>query len=505
MRRLASLSTPLALAAALGACSGSPPGTPSSAGAPSAGVSGSLGGSSGGSAGLPARVPPRSQPGSCGLESPAFCENFETPKPGGNGGDIDETRWSFSRWGHETRQHFVRVPTSSEATTLHPSLFCGKPFSNILMHDDVVACDGIGIDGLTSRQLNEVYDDQGDFAINAMRARQLFDFTDRTGTIVFDVDAKINECNQGHGWWIELWVTEDPAPIPYHEAPGVLSYPRNGVGFNFQGLNSCPQGRGATQVSRVFVAKDYAILHDFPGWELTFDSDQARCFKVADQKLNHVKVLLSKDQAEIWASDYDDAQHPHRIAVAKNLDLPFTRGYVHLEHSAYNARKDYAPPCTTNDDVTGVQTYRWDNIGFDGPSYALPRAYEVDDNDEPDIDGVGGRLYGYYLTDHSWVTLHVRGLDLSGATSASMDFSFLGDQGRVLEYRFNGGATHEFTIPALFDTGGTPREGTRTFSNQVPLAELTNGDNTIEVMMSAPQKNKEEYIANVELTVQAEP
>ena len=76
---------------------------------------------------VPEQAPPRSPPGSCGLDQPAFCEDFETPKPGGRSGDLDESRFSFARWGHETRMHFVRIPATTEPDTLFPSVFCGKP------------------------------------------------------------------------------------------------------------------------------------------------------------------------------------------------------------------------------------------------------------------------------------------------------------------------------------------------------------------------------------------
>jgi len=455
-------------------------------------------GSSGGPA-LPVQVPPRAPPGSCGMDHPAFCEDFETPDPGGRSGDLDEKRWSFARWGHETRMHFVRVPASTDTKSVAPATFCGKPFSGLLPGKDIAICDGTGVDGLTSHQLNEVYDDQGDFAINSNRVRQLFDFTDRTGTIQFDVDAKVNPCNLGHGWWIELWVTAEPAPIPYHEAPGVLSYPKNGLAIMFQGLNNCPQGRSATEVNGIFVSKDFGVVHDVPGWELSHDSDSARCFKITDQKMNRIKVLLNKDQAEIWASDYDDAMNMHRIAVAPHLDLPFTRGYVHLQHSQYNARKDL---CSDGGEPTGIQTYRWDNVAFDGPSYASPRGYGVDDNTEPDIDGLGGHQYGWYLSDQKWIALKVKGVDIKDATSASLDYNLLLGAGRVLKYRLNGGPTHEYTVPTFLDGAGGPRAGLRAFSNDFPVSELVAGENTIEVMTSSPAAEKEEMIGNVELTVQ---
>ena len=41
----------------------------------------------------------------------------------------------------------------------------------------------------------------------------------------------------GHGWWLEFWVTDQPVPIPYHGAPSVGSYPRNGFGLQIAPFN----------------------------------------------------------------------------------------------------------------------------------------------------------------------------------------------------------------------------------------------------------------------------
>jgi hypothetical protein len=469
-------------------CSGSASGTPPG-GHPSGGTNGS-----GGSGGLPHVVPPRAEPGTCELEAPAFCEEFAQPHDGGRGGQIDENSWSFSRYGHETRQLFVRIPASVEAGYELPPTFCGMPFAGLLMPNDVAVCDGVGADGLLSTQLNEVYDDQGDFAFNSMRIRQLFDFTDREGTITLDVDGKINPFNLGHGWWIELFITDDTAPMPYHESPGVLSYPKNGLGFAFQGLNSCSDakgGRTGNEISRVFVTKNYQIVHDYPGWELHFDDYEGRCFKTADGQLNRFKFVISQNRAEVWASDYDDAKNVRKIMSIEPLDLNFTRGFVHLQHSAYNARKD--------GHVTGAQTYRWDNIGFDGPSYAMPRAYEIADNDEPDIDGAGGKLYGYYLSADTWTSIPIHSVDLSDANKATFAFSFFIAVGRGLQYRFNGGPEHTFTVPNYGYTGHILRG----FAVDVPIEELVNGENTIELKMAPPQEYNTEIVGNMELTVEA--
>lgn len=444
---------------------------------------------------LPNEVPPRSEPGSCGLEKPAFCDNFEKASPGGRSGDLNESDWSFSRWGHLTTQHFVRVPSSTEPDRTITSTFCGKTFSGLLPPGDAVICDGIGVDGLTTSQFNEVYNDQGDFAFNSLRARQLFDFTDRTGTVVFDVDAKINPKNLGHGWWVEFWITDDSAPMPYHEAPGIVPYPKNGLGINFQGLNDCPQGREASEVSRVFVTHDHEIIHDYPGFELIHDPGEARCFKAKDTFPNRFKIMVTKDTVEVWGSNYDDGENLHRMIRAESLDLNFTRGYIHMQHSAYNAPKD--------GDVTAVQTYRWDNIGFDGPSYALPRGYSAPNNTEPDKEGKGGLLIGYILSDKDWVSIPFEGVELKDAMNATLDLNLLADSNRTLQYRFNGGPTHDHTVPK-YAYSGSNREGMRGFSLPVDLADLTDGDNTLEVKMSSPimgGSNTYEYVGNVDLTV----
>jgi len=390
-------------------------------------------------------------------------------------------------------------------------VFCGKPFSGLLPNDDISVCNGIGADGLTSGQLNEVYDDQGDFAINASRIRQMFDFTGRTGTIVYDVDAKINPCNLGHGWWTELWVTEDPAPIPYHEAPGVLSYPRNGFGINFQGLNTCPQGRTATEISGILVTKDFKILHAYAGWTLGHDSDEDRCITTKDQKMNRFKILINKDTVEVWGSNIEDPENPHRMAVISDADLPFEKGYVHLEHSQYNGRKDGCENQVVtpgqpalNGTITGVQTYRWDNVGFDGPTYATPRSYEVPYNTEPEIDNVGGYMYGYRINADDWTALPtLSNVDLDKAKGATLDYSFLGTAGSGFSvlFRVNGGPTHTYVIPDLFSQDGAARNGLRAFTNAIPLEELVQGDNVLEFMTSVKNDDPEQYVGNVELTV----
>jgi hypothetical protein len=445
----------------------------------------------------------------CGLEDPAFCETFETPSPGGRGGDLDESTWSFARWGHEWGAFWVRVPATSRDDVLFRPTFCGELFEGILPGDDVRTCEGIGADGQSSNQLNEVFDDAGDFGINSMRARQLFDFTEREGRLVWDVDAKYNPHNLGHGWWIEVWITEDPAPIPYHEAPTVASLPRNGVGFAFRFGGACGRDvdQWANSLENVHVIADHQFVHAYDGNAFEYETDwpsAERCFRVEDGRLNHFELRITRDRAELWASDYDDLTTMRRRVVVPNLDLDFSRGYVHFQHAHYNAIKDGLvlegqSHCEEPNCPTPSQTFRWDNIGFDGPRYPTPRAYDIEDDDTPG-GTLGGVRLGYPLADGAVRTFTVRGVDTSDAIAASFNFSGFDDPGDAIEVRFNGGAWHRSVTPLIDGLFMPDNTALRSMSIAVPLEELREGDNTIEVRALAP--DFEEGIGNADLTIE---
>jgi hypothetical protein len=481
---------------------------PAAGGGGSGNASGAGGSSSGGSAnggGGPKPIEPSVEPGSCGLDQPAFCEKFETPKPGGRGGDLDEARWSFSRWGHEWEHLWVRVPASTYPDHLFPATFCGAPFSNIGPGEDVRICDGVGVDGTTSHQLNEVFDDQEDFGFNSMRIRQPFDFTDRTGKVVWDVDAKINPLNVGHGWWIEVWITEDPSPMPYHEAPTVTSFPRNGLGLALRFGGACEQeldGPWQSALETVHVTKDHQLVHAYDYWSFA-SAYETRCFRTFDGKLNHFELRVSKDALELWVADYDDPASLALRARVEDLDLPFTRGYVHLQHAHYNAQKDGLEGCGSGGgDLTQCptrsQTFRWDNIGFDGPTYPLPRAYDVPDNDEPRGSGT---MLGYDLGPNARA-FTLDDVDVSGGLRAWLAFDVMQPAGATFEYRFNGNPWHSFVLPET--AGVTPDASIHGYALEAPLAELVSGTNVIEVRSPEPGPWVPEGIGNIDLTIEVQ-
>jgi hypothetical protein len=418
----------------------------------------------------------------------AFCENFETPHPGGRGGDLDEQVWRVGRFSYIATQFWVRGGASTDDQAMFPATFCGQPFNDIRPDQDMKSCDGVGVDG-PSRQLNEVFDDLDGLGMNAMGIRQPFDFTGRTGKIVWDVDAKINPLNVGHGWWIEVWLTEDPAPLPYHPLSGMpVALPRRALGLSFAFGTNCDETAQAWQtvLEDVFVSDGYQQVHEYFRGDPAIVDTEPKCFRSADGRLNRMELHVSQDQAELWASDYDDPTHPKLRATVSPLDLQFSRAYVHFIHAQFQAIKDDAAP---------AQTYRWDNIAFDGPKEPLPSAYDIADNSTP-ADFDAGVVLSYDLSKGQTQTFTVPDVNLDSAAGASLNFDLIAVQGLTMEARFNAGAWHSLVVP-----DGEPSErALRSFSMAVPVSELVTGSNSIDVRV--PSVVQDEAIGNIDLTVE---
>jgi hypothetical protein len=291
--------------------------------------------------------------------------------------------------------------------------------------------------------------------------------------------------------------------MPVAELPTVTSYPRKGVGFAFRTGGDCREDPSAWQnaLDVVYVVDDYQIVHTYPFYDLVYDNYDNRCFRVKDAALNHFELRISKDVAEIRVSDYDDPANPRLRVTTLPLDLSFTRGYVHFAHVASDAGKGGAPGCGSTDVTqcaTPTQTFRWDNIGFDGPSTERPRSYDIPENG---ARGAGdGMLLGWFLDPKSPSTFRVHGVDLGGATRASFNFALNANAGQVLEYQFNSGAVHKLTVP---DTVNSQQGGIRGYSVTAPLAELVAGDNAIA--LHVPNPTVDQSVGNLDLIVETSP
>lgn len=464
----------IAAVASLAACSS--PKTPS-------------GGAGGGPPG-PDEIPTKYVPGSCNLDKPAFCDTFETESPGGRGGPLDETNWSVARWGLPMTggfRNFARRAATSVDDGMNTPSFCGAAFNDILPTADLGFCDGVDGGGFASKQLNEVFNDDDSFAFTSLRIRQPFDFANREGTIVFDVDAKRNIDFDGHGWWVEIWLSADPTPMPYHGAPTVGSYARRAIGFQLAPASTeCfhQESPVCNQVGRIVIEKDFKIERDGP-------IDPNGTFNTFDAKLNRFKFVVSTSKVELWGSNYDAKGEMVKLAVADNLALDWTRGYIHLQHAQYNAGKAHA---------SSSQTFRWDNVAFDGPAFPTPRGYEAPDASEMVGNGDSPVVqFGYDLVRGGAkpVDLVIPGVDLTNALSATLNFDMVTHGGRDLKYSLNGGELHTLKTPDALGHDDLMR----TFSLPVPLTELIAGDNAVHFECDDPGTGNNESLGNIDITV----
>jgi hypothetical protein len=482
-------------------------GTASSVGAGGGGLAGSgpaVGGngggvSAGGAGGASMVMPPHQA--DCGLANQAFCEDFETVHAGGRGGDLDEKIWSFSRWGHASTNFFNRAKAFSSPPGLSfenaPPTLCGQTFTAILPPDDAKICPGANG---ASNQFNELFTDNTGLSVNSMRIRQPFDFKDRTGKIVFDVDAKINPRFDGHGWWPEIWITDDPGPLPYHGAPTLAPYPTNGIGFRFDGAGLA---RGTNRIEHVFVSRNHEIiLESFVNGNVAFNTQ--------DGVLNHFELTLSTDKFELFATDAGVPGSLRSVGKMDGLDLNFTRGYIHFQHAHYNANKHCCgnpctEVCTGNEPISQIQgsyaspaqVYRWDNIGFDGPVIKTPRSYDV--SDQLKAFTLGGTDYesvGYYFNGKP-LSFQLTDVDPSGGTKATFNFD-IDDMtpGRQVRFRFNGHDWHMITTPTVFKDNLM-----RSYSAEVPLGDLVSGTNNVDVEL-VDKTTGNEAIGNIDLSVE---
>jgi hypothetical protein len=483
------------------------------------GTSAAAGGGGAPPAGAGAGAGPAGQPG-CGLDAAAFCETFDTPHPGGRGGEIDETRFAFSRYHRDRIAAYTFPPESNISAYSNPHgppLLCGEPFSDVVPPNDVRVCGG---------HLEEMFNDAGGIPINSFMVRQPFDFTGRTGAVMFDVDAKRNDGWDGHGWWLEVWITEHPAPIPYHDAPTIQSSPRNAIGFQISAGDAFEDLTVAT-ISGLAVVRDGEFVRDIlvseDGSAGSEELDGAY-FKVQDQALNRFRIELSQDEIRIFSSDHDAPDDLRLAAHATELGLTFSTGYVHFQHVHYNAGKTPTSLCQcVNDEKTAclpdcscamcadfpngffasqAQTYRWDNIAFDGPVHPAPRAYDVPDSlrdwSFPDGDVFVHRVdLGYHWPGPTDLapgrgTLELHDVDPTDAAHATFNFNAGAAASAEIRFRFNGGTWQSAVFVA---PDPEPVDLLRTYSAAVPIADLRAGTNTVELESTA------DFYSNLDLTI----
>jgi hypothetical protein len=457
----------------------------------------------------------------CGLEATAFCDTFDAPSTTrGRAGELDPQKWSGSRL-------VVQLPTTG-----------GNPFpimpaaidncrSGLLLtafpDNDTLICDPSAT--VASPHLLVAVAAQN-YGENSYRIRQPFDFAGRTGTIVFDAEA----FNLPLLGWISLDVTADPIAVPsfairFNDEGAVI--PQNA--FEVQLSNSC--GAAATTVSPTgsFTLDSIQVFQNYVDTVLS-PAQASPCLPTLQGALNHFEVQVSQQNIAVFATPFSPdgvTFETPQLVYSVDVDLPFTRGYVHITTHNHATLK-YSP-----DNQLQSWSAHWDNVGFDGPVIANWREYEVPDS----LVAFSGAPFGFSAPPQGSVdvgyvvadatqgpnaSLHFSGVDLTGVTTARIALSSWYDiNGGTpsqfsLQYRLNGGAwidrsltAAELTLTMVSPGGPQIIQGTTTFTSQmwgafgqmleVPVADLVAGDNTIEFVTANVPQSYPPAVANVDL------
>ena len=461
----------------------------SNGGRPSGGSS-----SGGASAGSTGTVYPPGPPG-CGLEQAAFCETFDAPSSAPTrAGELDGSRFSAARMcnigGPSSNDEAVAIGSARL-----PACRGGLP-EQVFPSQDALICDGT--DAIQSNHLLVLVAAQN-YGQNSYRIRQPFDFAGRTGKIVFDGEGY----NVGLLGWISLEVTEDPTPAPSFTLQQNFengSIPRNG--FEVQFSHNC--GGDHVGIGAFLVYDDFK--------QTLFLENEGDCATAAAGKLNHFEIDIATDHVDVYATPASDngKDFGERVQLASvDVELPFSRGYVHLTTHNHATLK-------YSDDMVDAWQARWDNVGFDGPAIlGAFREYEALDSLSSTEDGkvnVGWRVAD--AAEGPAQQIEIPGVNLEAAKSAQIALQnwalhFAGDTppaDYALNYRVNG---HDWkqrllTSSELQMMADLPNAGTRSLLLDVDLGELVTGKNTLELTTSNVSTGYPPVALNIDLILRTE-
>jgi hypothetical protein len=420
----------------------------------------------------------------------AFCETFDRPAGvATRAGELDPKRWSAARMCN------IGGPSGDgEAVAIGqaklPPCRSGLP-AHVLPASDALICDGNP--QIQNSHLLVLVAAQN-YGQNSYRIRQPFDFAGRTGKIVFDAEGY----NVGLQGWISLEVTEDPTPAPsftlqQNYENGAI--PRNAIEIQFS--HNC--GGGKVGIGEFLVYGDFA--------QKSLLSNSGACVEAAAGKLNHFEIEIAEGRLEVYATpaSQDGKTFGARVLLAGvDVDLPFSRGYVHL--TAHNhATLKYS------DGAVDAWAARWDNVGFDGPAITSGwREYEA--LDSLSAASSGKVNVGWRLSDQSAgpaQKIQIAGVDPAGAASARLaleNWSLHNAGGPVptdfaLNYRLNGKAWKARTLTAseLKMMADLPNAGTRSLMLDVDVADLVAGTNTLELTTTNAPMSYPPVALNIDL------
>ena len=183
------------------------------------------------------------------------------------------------------------------------------------------------------------------YGMNSYMIKRPFDFAGRTGKIVFDVDAvNVNWL----GTFISLDITEDPVSAPTFREFGNFEHgpiPRNGIMIKWSD-NCLVQGTAVT-LGKTIVYSNYTPydhrthLCCQPVYDASVHNHA--CGLPESHRSAAVTVASRDLRFELLAGRWTELCDLQRIYSA-NINLPFTRGYVHIAARNHaSAKYGYGP------------------------------------------------------------------------------------------------------------------------------------------------------------------
>ncbi len=441
----------------------------------------------------------------CGLDdAAAFCDQFDAAADSnGRAGELDSTLWSGTRAQPQlpTRGGLAIAITAATLPACRPD----QP-AQVFPNQDFLICDPIA--AIPSPHLLVASAAQN-YGQNSLRIRQPFDFEGRTGKVVFDAEGYVKNALLG---WVSLTVSEDPMSAPGFSMGGEgvnndegTQIPRNGFSIHLQSDCAGYHEPPIVGVRMIIVFNDYVPTVYQP-------EGSPVCPKTQQGHLNHFEVSVSQSRIEIHGSDFSEADGAFgetTLVFGADVELPMTRGYVTV--STHNhATLKYSDGGTLDAWVA-----RWDNVGFDGPKLTGTREYEVPDSldaaEDPDAPGVEKVNIGYLVADAAdgpAQTLTFSGVDRAGMARAQLALScwYLDQEDPTtygLQYRFNGGAWHDRPLSAAEAGILTSRKSLGQLAQvmDVPLEDLVEGDNTLEIVATNVPQNYPPVVSNIDLVL----
>jgi hypothetical protein len=331
-----------------------------------------------------------------------------------------------------------------------------------------------------------------------------------------DVDA----VSQQLGGYIEVELTDAPLPATkFREFQNfeVGPVPQNGLSLKFASFADCPTG--AAPVNTM-------VYNNYVGVIIAPAFDHANgCAAVSLGFLNHFEVQVSQTHIYVYGSDFstdNGRTFPnYKLLYSANINLPFTRAYIHFNAKNHATVKyGFAPDAV----------FHWDNLGFDGPVIPAPMAYEIADNTTtttyiPDnntttgqehslgyqlLDGTTGKPAGIYDPVNKINALVFQNVNVAGIVSATLTLNAFfqaqthtADTSWGISYQFNGGTwrTRNLTagdLASINAIAGAPL-GILSMLINVPVTDLVQGTNTLGLLPLNAPMDYPPVVTNIDL------